>query len=88
MGKFAVNGIIVVVAVTWAASIVVGMLKPSYTPPPTVHLAMMAIVGALFGRQVLGKAYSEDAKRDDPNAKRADQKPPESRAGHLPGKRE
>jgi hypothetical protein len=75
VGKWAINGIMAIVALTWATSIGVGMVNPAYTPPPTVHLAMMAIVGALFGRQVLGKAYGEE--------KRDDRKPP-----NMPGKRD
>ena len=62
MGKWAINGIIAVVTTVWAITIIASIVKPNYNPPPTVHLAMMAIVGALFGRQVLGKAYDDNSK--------------------------
>jgi hypothetical protein len=52
------------------------MVKPSYVPPPTVHLAMMAIVGALFGRQVLGKAFNEPDKPGDANPHDGGKNPP------------
>lgn len=66
MAKWIINGVIVVVVLMWAATIVADIILPDYNPPPQAHLAMMAIVGALFGKQVIGKAYEDEDKRNGP----------------------
>lgn len=60
VGKHAVNAIAALVATVWATTVIAGIMIHDYTPPPTVHLSMMAIVGALFGRQVLGRVDRDD----------------------------
>lgn len=44
-----------VVTSVWALSFVADIFIDSYEPSPFIHMAMMAILGALFGREVLGK---------------------------------
>lgn len=44
-------GVGIVVTVIWAASFIADILVKDYDPSPFVHLAMMTVVGALFGRQ-------------------------------------
>jgi len=45
--------IAVVVTVVWVGSIIVDILVPAYDPPPSVHLTMMAVVGAATGRYII-----------------------------------
>jgi hypothetical protein len=45
----------------WLASITVAFIDRSYAPPATIHLAMVAVVGFLFGPTITGRV-----KRDDP----------------------
>lgn len=48
---------IVMGAVTtiWALSFIADIIIADYSPSPYIHMAMMAVLGALFGREVLGK---------------------------------
>jgi hypothetical protein len=44
----------IVVALVWSASFVADiMLGPDYEPSPYVHFAMMLVLGAYFGRQIV-----------------------------------
>lgn len=47
--KRLVNGIAILVAFVWTASIIADIVVPSYDPSPFVHMAMMAVVGAVVG---------------------------------------
>ncbi len=53
MDKWLGNLVTVVITLVWAASLVVGWVKPQYSPPMTLQLAMGAVVGALYGRKAL-----------------------------------
>lgn len=44
--------IAIVVTTVWAASMIVDFFPTDYDPHSGIHLAMMAVVGALFGRQL------------------------------------
>lgn len=46
-------GVGITVTVIWAASFVADIFVRDYDPSPFLHLAMMTIVGALFGRQFM-----------------------------------
>lgn len=41
----------------WASSFVADIIMTGYSPSPYIHAAMMAIIGALFGREIIGKDY-------------------------------
>lgn len=47
--------IMLVVTGVWAASFIADIAITDYHPSPYIHAAMMAIIGALFGREMLGK---------------------------------
>lgn len=55
-----INIVAIVVCIVWAASIVATLLDHTYQPPATVHLIMMAVIGALTGFKVAGKIERED----------------------------
>jgi hypothetical protein len=42
-----------IVTIVWAASFVADIFISSYDPSPFIHLAMMTIVGAIFGKNFL-----------------------------------
>lgn len=44
-----------VVTGIWALSFIADIAIGDYSPSPFIHMAMMAILGALFGKEVLGK---------------------------------
>lgn len=44
-----------VVTTVWAASFLADIMIQTYEPSAAIHAAMMAILGALFGREVIGK---------------------------------
>lgn len=48
-----VNGIAVLVSIVWAISFVADIVIATYDPSPFVHLAMMTVVGAAVGSNVL-----------------------------------
>lgn len=39
----------------WLASFVADISLATYQPSPFIHTAMMAVLGALFGNEVLGR---------------------------------
>lgn len=39
----------------WVFSFIADIYIEGYEPSPFIHMAMMTILGALFGREVLGK---------------------------------
>lgn len=47
------NGIAIVVTVMWAASFTVDIISMEYTPPTAIHVAFMAVIGAIFGFQLV-----------------------------------
>lgn len=47
--------VMLVVTSVWAASFVADIAMAEYSPSPYIHAAMMAILGALFGREVIGR---------------------------------
>lgn len=57
--------VIVVVLVLWAGSLVLNAVIPSYSPPDSISLAFMAILGPLVG-SLLVKRGKDDA--DDPSS--------------------
>jgi hypothetical protein len=46
----------IVVTLVWSASFIADIAMESYDPSPLIHLAMMAILGAVFGLQIKRKA--------------------------------
>lgn len=44
-----------VVTSVWAASFLADIFIDTYEPSPFIHMAMMSILGAIFGREILGK---------------------------------
>lgn len=42
----------------WITSTVVSFLDRSWNPPPELHIALVAVVTALFGKKVLDKKGS------------------------------
>jgi hypothetical protein len=65
VAKWIINGVIALVSLVWAASMIADMVNKDYDPPPAINVVMMAVLGALFGKQVLGKAYADERRRDD-----------------------
>lgn len=56
-GKLALLKLVVgwsIVAV-WAFSIGLDVFLPEYDPPPTIHLLMMLVAGAMFGPTITGR---------------------------------
>lgn len=47
--KRLVNGIAILVSTIWAISLGADIIVKDYDPSPFVHLAMMAVVGAVVG---------------------------------------
>jgi hypothetical protein len=47
--------IVLVVSGIWAISILADLVFPAYDPPPSVHVAMMAVVGAATGQYIVGR---------------------------------
>jgi hypothetical protein len=44
----------------WAATIVVSMMRPSYSPPTSVQWAMSVLAGAAFGRKAAEASRLKD----------------------------
>lgn len=53
------NIVILVITLVWAISFIADIVVEKYTPSPFLHMIMMGIVGALFGKRVLGKGDDE-----------------------------
>jgi len=53
VAPYIINFIALVVTVVWAASFVADVMMKNYNPPAQIHAVMLAIVGALFGFQVV-----------------------------------
>lgn len=67
MGTQKLSTIIALVVTTvWALSFIADIFVPGYNPSPFVHLAMMTVVGAIFGRNFLVNASQQAP--PDPNA--------------------
>lgn len=49
------NVVALVVALVWATSFVADIIITDYTPPNEVHLALMVVLGGVFGAQFLRK---------------------------------
>lgn len=47
------NGLAVVVSIVWATSFVIDAFSTEYEPPIAVHGAMMVVLGAVFGVQLV-----------------------------------
>lgn len=45
------NGIAVIVTIVWAASFIADIVSTEYQPPTAIHVAFMAVIGAIFGFQ-------------------------------------
>lgn len=52
--------LIYAVMLVWVSSFIADIYLQDYQPSAFVHLAMMTILGALFGREVLGKNGSSE----------------------------
>lgn len=52
--------VMLVVTTVWAASFVADIALVEYSPSPYIHAAMMAILGALFGREMIGRSGGND----------------------------
>jgi len=46
-----VNAVAVVVTIVWAVSFTADILVPEYEPPTNVHMALMVVLGGVFGSQ-------------------------------------
>lgn len=46
-----VNAVAVVVTVVWGISFIADILIPDYSPPTNVHMALMVVLGGVFGSQ-------------------------------------
>lgn len=46
--------VMLTVTFIWAASFIADVLLEEYSPSPYIHAAMMTILGALFGREIIG----------------------------------
>jgi hypothetical protein len=53
------NLIALVVTVVWATSFIADIAIPEYSPPVYIHVAFMAVVGSIFGFQVVSRRSSE-----------------------------
>lgn len=49
------NLVAVVVTAVWAVSFLADILVKTYTPPPSIHTALMIVLGGLFGTQLINK---------------------------------
>lgn len=47
--------VMLTVTFIWAASFVADVALDGYAPSPYIHAAMMTILGALFGREIIGR---------------------------------
>lgn len=47
------NGIAVVVTLMWATSFIADIFSTEYQPPTAIHVAFMAMIGAIFGFQLV-----------------------------------
>lgn len=47
------NGLAILVALVWAVSFIVDALSDKYEPPVAIHGAMMVVLGAVFGVQLV-----------------------------------
>lgn len=55
LSQSVVNAVAVVVTVVWGISFVADILIPAYTPPTNVHMALMVVLGGVFGSQFIRK---------------------------------
>jgi hypothetical protein len=46
-----VNAVAIVVTAVWGVSFIADILVPDYTPPTNVHMALMVVLGGVFGSQ-------------------------------------
>lgn len=53
LSQSVVNAVAVVVTVVWGISFVADILIPAYTPPTNVHMALMVVLGGVFGSQFI-----------------------------------
>lgn len=51
--------IMVVVATVWLLSFIADVALVRYTPSPYTHMIMLAVVGGLGGREILGKGKDQ-----------------------------
>lgn len=59
MNKLLSNVVAVVVLSVWTVSFLADILMNEYEPSPFIHLAMMAVVGAAFGRSIFNRKDQE-----------------------------
>jgi hypothetical protein len=48
-----VNAVAVVVTIVWGISFIADILVPDYIPPTNVHMALMVVLGGVFGSQFI-----------------------------------
>jgi hypothetical protein len=46
-----VNTVAIVVTIVWGISFIADILVPGYDPPTNVHMALMVVLGGVFGSQ-------------------------------------
>lgn len=47
-----VNAVAVTVTAVWALSFAADVIIAAYTPPTSIHLALMVVLGGVFGSQI------------------------------------
>lgn len=57
------NGIAIAITAVWAASFLADIAVTDYDPSPFLHMVMMGLAGAIFGRAFLGGSDDKDPKR-------------------------
>jgi hypothetical protein len=53
LSQSVVNAVAVVVTIVWGISFVADILIPDYVPPTNVHMALMVVLGGVFGSQFI-----------------------------------
>ena len=61
--QWVIDLVAIIVAATWAVSVALTYIDRDWQPPPTVHLVMLALVGAVIGAKV-GKRIEQSRAED------------------------
>lgn len=56
LSQSVVNAVAIVVTIVWGISFVADILIPDYIPPTNVHMALMVVLGGVFGSQFIKRA--------------------------------
>lgn len=49
------RNIMYLVGTIWSLSFIADIVLDAYSPSPFIHMAMMSVLGALFGKEILGR---------------------------------